>query len=100
MITEITYCGQKAIVYCDKKCDKAWGINSRPIVKENGSEYYKNDNELDNAPKNPGTYEGGIGKAMFPESHNKWCVRECERSSLNRPGSVIIKSDFSKRIEV
>ncbi|MCP4161241.1 MAG: hypothetical protein GY760_14295 [Deltaproteobacteria bacterium] len=78
MKTEILYCGKKVIVSCDKKCNKAWG--------RNGLSYDKKDNPIIpkvDAPEDPGTYEGGVGKPTgnFSE-HNKWCVRECEKSKI------------------
>ena len=29
----ITYCGKKAILVCDGKCEKAWGVSSRPKIQ-------------------------------------------------------------------
>ena len=68
MKTEIIFCGQKAILTCDGKCNEAWGINwSGPK------------NTI--APIDPGSYEGGHAKPTNKQ-HNKWCARECERSEL------------------
>lgn len=58
---EIVFFGQKAVVGCDSKCEKAWGINMRPKVQldehnEDGYAYLA-DNELGTAPVNPGIYE-------------------------------------------
>ncbi len=86
----ITYCGQKAKVSCDKKCNKAWGRNNRPVQQISKNEddfYYLPDNELGEAPKNPGSYEGGDAKPIsLNEFPNKWCVRECERCAMSSPG--------------
>lgn len=99
---KITYFGQTAIVSCDAKCDKAWGINNRPKVYLKDEDeypddfYYLADGELGTAPIDPGTYEGNDGKpddARSAEDMNRWCVRECERCSLNGP-----INDFSKRV--
>jgi hypothetical protein len=94
--------GQPAVAYCDARCDKAWGINGRPRVdlSENPDDYaYLTDDELGTAPADPGTYEGGDGKPRRrPLAHNKWCVRECERSDLRRPGEPADLSDFSRRV--
>lgn len=88
----ITYFGQAAKVNCDGKCGKAWGINNRPRIKLSDNEddfAYRPDHELAKAMKDPGTYEGleMEGKpntaAEFP---TKWCVRECERCNMSRPG--------------
>lgn len=70
---------------CDGVCSKAWGINLRPRVSidpDNEDDYaYLADGELDVAPADPGSYEGGYAKPVDGQ-HNKWCVRECERSSI------------------
>ena len=100
-MSQIKYFGVDVKVACDGKCNKAWGINSRPS-NEDKSEWLS-DNELGEVPANPGTYEGGIGKpsdlSQFP---NKWCVRECERCSMTPYGGNVNDelelSDFSKRI--
>ena len=94
----ITYFGLPAKVCCDGNCKKAWGISNRPRVQlsENEDDYeYLADGELDDAPQNPGTYEGGEGKPLtascFP---TKWCVRECERCNMSDVG------DFAEPLEV
>lgn len=86
----ITYCGQQAKVVCDRQCNKAWGINTRPRVQLSDDEddyAFLADGELGDAPIDPGTYEGQDGKPESPnEFPNRWCVRECERSSMSEPG--------------
>lgn len=102
----ITYFGQKSKVACDEKCHKAWGINSRPRIEANENDLYDaellSDEELGLAPVDPGTYEGGDAKPTSkPEMLNKWCVRECERCVMSRPGEAdlpLTLPDFSKRI--
>ena len=85
----ITFCGLTAKVICDEKCEKAWGLNSRPKIEhsEDPDDYtFLSDKELEVAPKDPGTYEGGDGKPRTTEEHhNRWCVRECERSEMSKP---------------
>lgn len=86
---------------CDGKCHKAWGICNRPKKQLSDDEDdYESlaDHELDNAPENPGTYEGGCGKPSDPSGINKWCHRECERSNFIRQGRAIELPDFSKRV--
>ena len=81
MVNIITFFGQKAKIACDEKCEKAWGLNSRPIVDEE----YLTDDQLGVAPVDPGTIEGADKKPIFDEDKlNKWCVRECERCNLGR----------------
>jgi hypothetical protein len=101
----ILYFGQPAKVACDGNCKKAWGINQRARISLSGNEddyAYLADDELGEAPEDPGTYEGGYGKPSsadyFP---NKWCVRECERCSMSKPGEhdkPLAVEDFSKRV--
>ena len=76
--SEGTYCFKPVVITCDGKCDEAWGINWHegrgPKVRP--------------APLDTGTYEGGEGKPQPPyppTRHNKWCVRECERSNMAAP---------------
>ena len=70
--TEGTFCFKPVAITCDGRCDLAWGINWRG-------------RKAPKAPIDPGTYEGGEGKPQPPyppAKHNKWCVRECERSTM------------------
>ena len=100
---------------CDGRCDKAWGITSRPSVFFDGAEIaakeeasdpddyaFLADSELGIAPDDPGTYEGGHGKpSATPLTDatrmNKWCARECERSKIIEAGEAIRVPDFSQR---
>lgn len=88
----IVYFGQRATHACDGKCAKAWGLNSRPTIQLSADPddfAYLADDELGEAPQDPGTYEGGDAKpigAAGPDDVNKWCVRECERAWLSPPG--------------
>jgi hypothetical protein len=82
MKKQILFCDQEAIVSCDEKCNKAWGINGRP---SNPDGTYLKDEELGDAPVNPETYEGDDAKPTSKEQMgNKWCVRECERCNMER----------------
>ena len=82
----IIFFGKRTKVACDRQCNKAWGINSRPEVRHSDDEddtSYKTDAELGEAPLDPGTYEGGHAKPLSPDLFaNKWCVRECERCAI------------------
>lgn len=82
----IRWFGQPALLGCDARCEKAWGINTRPkrMLGEDEDDYvFLADDELGEAPTNPGTYEGPDGKpGPDDERLNKWCARECERSEL------------------
>ena len=100
----ITYCGRKMILVCDGKCDKAWGVSSRPKIQldeNNINDYcFLADSELETAPEDPLTYEGlnMEGKPNNEEEKgNRWCCRECERSSINDLLGEIEVKDFSKR---
>jgi hypothetical protein len=101
--------GGDALIICDTNCEKAWGVNHRPRIylddpdqlvypnrlfhtpEQNPTADYNewdmdntvflSDAETGKAPDNPGTYEGGDAKPLgVPKKHNKWCLRECERS--------------------
>ncbi|MFA5489289.1 MAG: hypothetical protein WC284_08730 [Candidimonas sp.] len=89
--TDIVFLGKSCVMACDGKCEKAWGINSRPRLSNDD---YALDSETDMAPVNPGTYEGGDGKPTNKQ-HNKWCARECERSSIFGPNEPIILPNLS-----
>lgn len=100
----ITFCGQKARVKCDRKCSKAWGVQNRP--KQQLSEDIDDtvsfaDYELGNAPDDPRTYEGGVGKPVSPDEFpTKWCVRECERCAMSHPNEWMNElelEDFGSR---
>lgn len=99
----ITFFMQPSQVACDEKCHKAWGIQCRPrnqLSKKDDDYEWLTDDELPEAPADPGTYEGPHGK---PESSkefpNKWCVRQCERCVMVSPDKTIKLPDFSKRIK-
>ena len=102
----ITYFGSPAKVACDGNCAKAWGVSNRPEERlsdvEDDTEYLA-DHELGEAPTDPGTYEGSHGKPLSTDEFpNKWCVRECERSSisnLNESNLPLELRDFSVRIQ-
>ena len=86
------------IAICDRNCKKAWGICERPRIQLSDDEddvYYKGDDELGEAPDDPGTYEGGHGKPYSPDEFpNKWCVRQCERCSFEDEGEPIELLDW------
>jgi hypothetical protein len=101
---EIIYFGQKAIIACDEKCNKAWGINNRSRIQldENDEDNYVwlTDGELGEAPDDPGIYEGFemCGKPKSKEDRlNKWCCRECERCFKSSPGPIML-NNFDERI--
>lgn len=118
LITYGFFCGFRVRFVCDRKCEKAWGMNSRPRkemveVSQEGLELmteasifrgddlheYLADGELGEAPENPGTYEGDDRKPLPPvDSHNRWCVRECERCETADPGKPLYVHDFSRRV--
>lgn len=88
LVKSVVFCGQSAAIACDGKCNKAWGINTRPkeeLDPNNPDDYaFLADDELGEAPVDPGTSEGDHLKPQQPEDRmNKWCARECERSSMH-----------------
>jgi len=94
----ITSFGAKVTFACDMNCNKAFGINGRAKeqLSEDEDDYrYLTDSEVGDAPKCMGTWEGGDGKPTSTnEAPNKWCVRECERSTLLDKDNTAI-DDFS-----
>lgn len=88
----VKFLGKDCVLACDGKCEKAWGMNSRPV--DDNDEFW-HDNVLGEAPEDPGTYEGDEGKPKKDEKMNKWCFRECERSVFSRVINDIILPDFS-----
>lgn len=95
--SHITFCGQDAVLSCDGKCNKAWGMNCRKVKADFGDDkdpIYFGDDELDEAPVLPGTWEGQDTKPA-DHKHNKWCARECERSRLTQPGEKIVLPVFN-----
>jgi len=119
MITkQIVAYGKQVVLACDGQCNKAWGFNGRPqlFFMEGGppralrkgeeprdyDDYvWVGDDELGEAPADPGTYEGGHGKPSGTpitdgDRMNKWCFRECERSSSFNPNEPILLRDLKK----
>jgi hypothetical protein len=99
------YFGAPVTITCDMKCNKAWGINARPRVyltdeEEDPDDYaFLADDEVGEAPAEPGSWEGPDTKPLeVPEEHNKWCVRECERSETCDRGKPLTLRDFSRRV--
>lgn len=113
----VQFCGRTAVLICDGRCDKAWGINLRPRLyfqesllvprtlasgerpRNPDDHVYVSDALLGTAPEDPGTYEGGHGKPSgVPLSDssrmNKWCARECERSALVEPTEPLVAPDL------
>lgn len=100
---QIMFFGQKIVVACDGRCDKAWGVNNRPSENYDPCDpddcAWLTDDELGVAPDDPGTYEGGHAKPPNPRHFpNKWCVRECERCIHSGIGQAVELRDFSRRI--
>jgi hypothetical protein len=100
--TEITWFGRRCLLTCDHKCEFAWGIDACHVIDPNGFsrsiEYDEDDDnvlladhEIDPNLRMP-DYLGGR-----PETHGKWCARECERSTIIEAGEPIRYLDFSKR---
>jgi len=94
---EIIYFGCECILFCDGKCEKAWGLNTRPRVQLSDEDDFEwmSDGELGEAPVEPCSYEGGHAKPVTDdEKLNKWCCRECERSEMIDKSEVEDDTDF------
>jgi hypothetical protein len=104
----ILFYGRGAVLVCDGRCDKAWGINNRPRLyfqesgqlpralepeeepKDPDDYVFLGDSVLGTAPGDPGTYECDQAKPSATpitdsSRMNKWCARECERAALLEP---------------
>lgn len=98
--TEIQWFSRRCLVVCDQQCQKAWGFDRRPGERRSDPDdriWYSDDEIIDPAPDDPGSYEGGQGKPFRPSRHNKWCVRACERSNMIEIGKPIHCDDWSHR---
>jgi hypothetical protein len=95
---DIIYFGGACILFCDEKCNKAWGLNNRESVQLSDDEddiEWLADDELREAPEDPGTYEGDHAKPRCDEDKlNKWCCRECERSKMVSKNEINDETDF------
>jgi hypothetical protein len=97
----IQWMGHPMLLACDGNCNKAWGVMSRPKLKLSADPddvAYLADGELGDAPADPGTYEGGCAKPASPDSMNKWCARECERSDMAPTADKLALPDYSARM--
>ena len=115
----ILFGGRSAVLVCDGRCDKAWGINNRPQLyfqeslaipralapgeqpRDPNDTVYLGDAELGTAPEDPGTYEGGDGKPSAmpltdPSHMNRWCARECERAAVLEPGEDLVAPNLAQ----
>ena len=97
----ITFFGQSCLLVCDGNCKKAWGLHQRPKeqLSDDAEDFvWLADDELPDAPEDPGTYEGECAKPTEyddPGRQKKWCARECERWTLIRE----LTRDHSRRIK-
>lgn len=98
---EIVWSGVATTLACDGKCSKAWGVCARPrqqLGSDDDDFAHLADDELGDAPADPGEYEGGWGKPSSPEQMNKWCARQCERSVAVPKGQPVTLPDYSQRV--
>lgn len=98
----IAFCGQQVDVACDRRCDKAWGLDLRPRkqLSEDPDDYvFTSDGELGTAPFPSDSTEGDQGKPSATSHQgplNKWCVRQCERSVMVDAGRPVELRDFAR----
>lgn len=102
LVRNILAGGDKLILVCDGNCQKAWGITQRPrehLSDDEDDVVFLADGELGKAPKHPGTSVGFESKPQdVDERLNRWCYRECERSSAFKEIDENSKlRDWSKR---
>jgi hypothetical protein len=94
--TLIQFCGKHVFLVCDGRCLKAWGLDNRPTAQLSTDEddiEWLADDELGDAPEDPGTIENADRKPLMGGPHNRWCARECERSR------IVDVRDYSKRVK-
>lgn len=105
---EIVYHGERCVLVCDGRCDKAWGIQARPryrFVSDDADpdDYvYLGDEHVGEAPPPGKTEIVSEGFEMKPsavpltdpERLNKWCARQCERSTIVKLGEPIVLPDM------
>jgi hypothetical protein len=102
VVSKIKGYGEEIVLACDGKCQKAWGVSNRPNIifdeEDPDDMAFLADDELGDAPRDSGTYEGSHGKPASPV-HNKWCFRECERSDFCEVQKLpsLVLPNFSKR---
>jgi hypothetical protein len=101
----VKYFGNPMKVCCDGNCKKAWGIDTRPTesLSDDYDDYaFLADDELGDAPENPGTAEGPDCKPLSSDEFpNKWCVRQCERCNHSKFGESMLDLtpiNFDKRV--
>ena len=103
---KIVFFGKDCVVACDGRCDKAWGHNGRPRTKlsVNPDDYvYLADEKLDKAPGPGDTNILSEGCDLKPsavpvtdgEVINRWCTRECERSTFVGMDEPLVLRDMS-----
>lgn len=102
LVTHGRYFGFPVTFTCDMNCAKAFGTHDRPRIdfdeQDDDDWAFLADDEVGEAPY-PETDEGGHFKPQeLPAEHNKWCVRECERSQTHDRGEELTLRDFSQRI--
>lgn len=98
---QIRWMGHAMVLACDGKCAKAWGISGRPktsLGSDPDDVAYLGDDELDDAPAKPRTYEGGHSKPAGPHAMNKWCARACERSHMAESPAKLKMPDWTRRV--
>jgi hypothetical protein len=98
---KILWFGEDATLACDGKCSKAWGSQRKKVeldINDPDDIAWLADDELGEAPADPGTREGGQAKPAGPHDMNKWCARECERSGIFMAGEEVKLRDFSHRL--
>lgn len=105
MLTKQIQYGTPCTLACDGQCDKAWGISGRPMDDLSGDpdDYvYLADDVLGTAPGPGDTACISEGSDMKPSAApiadgqrmNKWCARECERSTIADRGEALRLPDM------
>ncbi len=98
IIKRITYFGKDTLLICDGDCHHAYGCNGGRFRgnDEGHTDEYMSAN-FGKSPKDPGTYEGVERKGKpINRRMNKWCARECERSTIVDLNSGQVEVDLPR----
>jgi hypothetical protein len=105
LVKTISWFGRDVSLACDGRCDKAFGINGRPktYLGDDPDDYvYLGDDAIGMAPGPGETVIMTEGSSLKPSAGpltdatkmNKWCARECERSTMAEEGEAIRLPDL------
>lgn len=94
-----------AMLVCDHKCEKAFGVDGRRLSHENMRQLSAEEDDILYLPDDEVGVSNTVNEVfggIKPTEHVKWCYRSCERSSAIEPllgGRAKIRyQDFAKPV--